>query len=140
MSIGERIGRFINFHCLDEVDKDESNEKENEGQDDDEMEHQADDDDDAEEQKDDEEESGDDEQEYEVLSFIKFHTKSNFTIQNYNGSHFTYNSTSKVGEVLRRRKTTIKGKKTWKYLVTWKGLKCFLTVLAFSHRFLGFRS
>ena len=80
MSIGERIGRFINFHCLDEVDKDESNEKENEGRDDDEMEHQADDDDDAEEQKDDEEESDEEEEEYEVLSFIKFHTKSNFTI------------------------------------------------------------
>ena len=44
---------------------------------------------------------------------------------------FTYNFTSKVEEVLQRRMTTIKGKKTWKYLVTWKGLKCFLRFVTF---------
>ena len=84
------------------------------------------------EEESDEEESGEDEEEYEVLSLYQISYKKQF--YNYTITMaviFSYNFTPKVEEVLARRMTTIKGKKTWKYLVTWKGLKCFLRFVTF---------
>ena len=105
------------------------------------MEHQADDDANAEEQKDNEvesdgEESEEDEEEYEVLSLYQISCKKQF--YNYKITKLQRQSFlliilfPKVEEVLERRMAPTKGKKKeWKYLVTWKGLKCFLSFVAF---------